>query len=105
MAQHYQARILGESGGVVTVGIGFGDPAQNDVLVPEATQALAALALKGGRGIRFHGPASVPVAMALSHAVSHLYEFVACFDPKLNRYVVVVSHAPSPRPGELLPVG
>ena len=103
MPRHYQARILSESEGVVTVGIDFGDPAQNNVLVPEATQALAALSLKGGRGIRFNGPTSVPVAMALSHAVSHLYEFVACFDPKLNHYVVAVSHAPSPRPGELLP--
>jgi CRISPR-associated protein Csx3 len=43
--------------------------------------------------------------MALAHAVAHLYGYVACYDPKLQGYVVAISHDPSVRPGDLLPVG
>jgi CRISPR-associated protein Csx3 len=41
--------------------------------------------------------------MALAHAVAHLYGYVACYDPKLQGYVVAISHDPSFRPGQLLP--
>ena len=40
--------------------------------------------------------------MALAHAVAHLFQFVACFDPKMSRYVVVISHTAGIRPGDLL---
>ena len=89
--------------GLTQVNIHFAEPAAgNDLIVPAALAAIAALELKGGRGILFHGPASIPVAMALAHAVAHLYQFAACFDPKLARYVVAISHAATPRPGDLL---
>lgn len=89
--------------GLPTVEIGFGEPANNDQIVPAAMAAIEKLNLAGGRGILFDGPASLPVAMALAHAVGHLYQFVACFDPKLERFVVAISHTPDVRPGDLIP--
>jgi CRISPR-associated protein Csx3 len=89
--------------GLTQLDIGFTEPpANNDQLVPAALAAIAALHLKGGRGLLFNGPASLPVAMALAHAVAHLYQFVACFDPKIPAYVVSISHTPDYRPGDLL---
>jgi len=88
--------------GLAFVVTAFGEPAGNDVLVGEAIRAIQALQLKGGHGILFNGPASLPVAMALAHAVAHLYQFVGWFDPKLGRFVVVISHAADVRPGDLL---
>jgi CRISPR-associated protein Csx3 len=63
---------------------------------------LRQLNLTGGKGLLFHGPMSLPIAMAFAHAVAHLYQFVACYDPKLAKYVVAISHTPTIRPGELL---
>jgi len=72
MDQHFMAQIVDEADGIVTVQVGFGSPATNVEIVPEAVSALAALGLKGGRGIRFTGPVSIPAAMALAHAVEGL---------------------------------
>jgi CRISPR-associated protein Csx3 len=94
--------ILSQTDDVVTIEIGFGDPAANTEIVPDAIAALAALKLSGGRGVRFTGPASLPVAMALAHGVAHLFGYVACYDPKLSAYVVAISHDPAIRPGQLL---
>lgn len=102
MPKHFHAAVIHEKEGVVTVEIAFGDPAPNTMLVPDAIAAISTLALKGGRGLRFTGPASLPVAMALAHAVAHLYGYVACYDPKLEGYVVAISHDPLARPGQLL---
>jgi len=102
MSQYFDAQIVNESGGVVTVKVGFGLPETNQVIVPEAIAALAALNLKGGHGICFTGPVSIPAAMALAHAVAHLFGFVACRDPKLSAYVVAISHDPAYKPGQLL---
>ena len=111
MAEHFFARIMPpmqdspggpHTGTIVTVQLGIATPADNNVLVPDALEALAALDLQGGAGIRFTGRISLPVAMALSHAVAHLYGFVAMFDPKLEQYVVAVSHTPGIKPGDLI---
>jgi CRISPR-associated protein Csx3 len=102
MARYYQAIISGESAGITTLAIGFGEPAPNDLIVRDALAALADLHLRGGRGIKFDGKASLPVAMALAHQVAHLYGFVACRDPKLSRFVVAISHDPAVRPGDLI---
>lgn len=88
--------------GLTELSIAFTDPAPNNLIVPAAAAAIAALNLKGGRGVLFNGPASLPVAMVLAHAVAHLYQFVACYDPKIARYVVAISHTPDFRPGDLL---
>ena len=102
MPESYQVQLEKLEDGVATIRISFGAPAQNDCLVKDAVAAIAELALPGGKGVKFNGPASLPVAMALGHAVAHLYGYVACFDPKLSKYVVAISHDPSLRPGDLI---
>ena len=86
--------------------VGFGDPAQNDQIVRDAVARLDEMVksgeLAGGSLIKINGPASLPVAIAIGHAVVHLYEVVAVFDPKLGRYVVAVSHGDKYRPGDLI---
>lgn len=104
MANYYWAKIRSQEAGVTTVAVGFGpDAADNTVALPAAVAALAGLELAGGRGLHFNGPASLPVAMALAHAVAHKFGYVACFDPKLSGYVVAISHTPEVRPGQLIP--
>lgn len=86
--------------------VGFGEPAQNDQIVRDAVARLDEMVkdgtLAGGPVVRVNGPASLPVAMAIAHAIAHLYEVVACFDPKLAKYVVAVSHGTAYRPGDLI---
>ena len=102
LALTYTCEIAGSRDGIVTVRINFAEPATNDRIVPDALFALGQLSLPGGRGICFDGPASLPVAMALAHAVGHRFGFVSCWDPKLERYVVAISHDPAFRPGDLI---
>jgi CRISPR-associated protein Csx3 len=40
--------------------------------------------------------------MHLAHAVGHIYGAIACFDPKLNKYVVSISHDPDYEVGNLI---
>lgn len=86
--------------------VGFGDKAQNDQIVRDAEkrcdELIASGELAGGDVIRVNGPASLPVAMVLCHKVAHLYGVVACFDPKLAKYVVAISHNPSYAVGDLI---
>lgn len=93
-----------EDGNVLRVG--FAEPAQNDAIVRDAVARLAEMTeseeLSGGPMIKINGPASLPVAIAISHAVAHLYEVVGVFDPKLGKYVVSVSHGDRYQPGELM---
>ncbi len=76
----------------VLLRLSFGTPAQNDQIVKDAVAALASLALPGGQTVFLNGPASLPVACAIAHGVSHLFAEVAVFDPKMAGYVVAVSH-------------
>ena len=86
--------------------INWGDPATNDTIVRDADATLRQLKesgeLKGGSLIRVNGPASLPVAMVISHHLTHLYETVAVFDPKLSKYVVVSVHGGAHRLGDLI---
>ena len=86
--------------------VGFGDPAQNDVIVRDAVARLAEMVksgeLKGGELIKINGPASLPVACVIAHAVAHLYQAVGVFDPKLGKYVVAVTHGTAYKPGDLI---
>ena len=81
--------------------IAFGVPSSNDQIVKDATARLDEMMkigeLSGGGLLKINGPASLPIAMVLGHKISHLFEAVACFDPKLNKYVVVISHSPNPK--------
>ena len=92
-----------ETPGELLLHLGWGDsPAGNDRLVVDAVAAIRALGLQGGRLVKFNGPASLPVAMALCHEVCHLYGAVAVRDPKLGKYVVAVSHSPEFHLGQLI---
>ncbi len=102
MARFFQASLKSTTDDIAVVEIAFGDSASNAEIVPDALQAIADLHLTGGRGIKFDGRASLPVAFAIAHSVAHLYGVVACRDPKLKKFVVAISHDPRLRPGDLL---
>lgn len=86
--------------------VGFGDPAGNDQIVKDAKATLDALARDGKLGgpiLKISGPASLPVAMTIAHSVCHLFGAVAVFDPKLQGFVVSITHSPDYRLGDILP--
>jgi len=85
--------------------LSFGSPAQNDQIVKDAKAALEACELEGGELVLLNGPASLPVACAIAHGVSHLFKAVAVFDPKMAGYVVGVSHDENRPIGTVVPAG
>ncbi len=86
--------------------VGFGEPAANNKIICDAETQLDKLIqagdLCGGKLLKVNGPASMPVAMLLGHKLVHLYETVACYDPKLGCYVVVSAHGGGQRLGDLV---
>lgn len=86
--------------------IAFGQPAQNDQIVKDASAILKKLvksgSIAGGELLKINGPASLPVAMNLAHGVAHLYKAVACFDPKMGKYIVAITHGDEYKIGEVL---
>jgi len=90
-----------------TLKIGFGDPAQNNEIVPfvkaKMDELVEAGAFAGIEVLKVNGPASLPVAMTIAHAVAHIVKAVACFDPKINGYVVSIAHGPEHMVGDLIP--
>jgi len=86
--------------------VSFGDAAQNDRIVLDAAarvqEMIAAGELTGGKVIKINGPASLPVACVLAHALGHLYGAVGVFDPKLGKYVVAISHDADSQVGSLI---
>ncbi len=86
--------------------VGFGTPAQNDQIVRDAVTRLGEMVAKGelagGRVVKINGPASLPVAVTIAHAVVHIFGVIAVFDPKMGKYVVAVSHDPAYNPGDLI---
>ena len=87
--------------------IGFGDPAQNDRIVQDASMRLDELVklgiLVGGTLLKINGPGSLPVAFVIAHKVGHLYGAIAVYDPKLGgKYVVCITHHPDYKLGDLV---
>lgn len=82
--------------------LSFGAQAQNDQIVRDAVAAVNALGLTGGKVVKLNGPASLPVAIAIAHAVGHLFGAVAAYDPKMGKYVVAISHDPDFTIGDLI---
>ena len=76
--------------------IGFGQPATNDQIVQEVKDSMDELVAAGTfAGMKFilvNGPASLPVSFTVAHAVCHIVGYLGVFDPKLDKYVVSVSH-------------
>ncbi len=82
--------------GVDLFKVGFGpESAQNDRIVQEAVSLLEGLKPQGGKLALVNGPASLPVACVLAHALGHLYGALGVFDPKVGRYLICVSHDPT----------
>ncbi|MBU1118539.1 CRISPR-associated protein Csx3 [Patescibacteria group bacterium] len=86
----------------IVLKLGFGESASNDVIVPDAVEAVKELNLEGGKVILLNGPASLPVGIALAHEVSHKFGVVGAWDPKMQAYVVSVSHDPNYKVGSLI---
>lgn len=86
--------------------ISFGDPSQNDQIVKDADARLKEMIrlgeVSGGKLMKINGPASLPVGMVLAHGLSHLYQAIACYDPKLSKYVVAIAHGSEYRVGDLI---
>jgi CRISPR-associated protein Csx3 len=83
--------------------IAFGTPAQNDAIVQSAAAQLLALRQEGKFGgalLRITGPASLPVAITISHIVAHLYGAIAVFDPKVGKYLICITHDPRYKLGD-----
>ena len=84
----------------------FGSPGRNDQIVKDTVtrldEMIKAGELTGGGLLKINGPASLQVAMVLGHKLSHRFEAIAYFDPKLDKYVVVISHGPKFLVGQLL---
>lgn len=87
------------------VRVGFADPAQNDQIVREVEGRLAELkaAGLGGQLALVNGPASLPIAVMLGHALAHCFAAVAIFDPKMAGYVVAMSHGGPYPVGTVIP--
>lgn len=101
MGQYYKIAIEGD-----IMRVGFGDPASNDIIVKDVVATLQMLksdgSIVGGPIIKINGAASLPVAVAIAHDVTHIYGAVAVWDPKLQKYVVSVSHNPAYAVGDLI---
>ncbi len=82
--------------------IGFGEPATNAEIVQEVSQHLKDEPPHGGGLLLISGPASLPVAFVLCHAVAHKYAAIGVYDPKLLGFVVAVSHDPRFKVGDLI---
>lgn len=97
----YEFRVEEDADGAV-LHTSFGETATGDAVVRDAYTGLGTLNLKGGRLLRINGPASLPVAMVIAHAVSHRYGAIAMFDPKIQGYIVAISHDPEWAVGDVL---
>ncbi len=99
----YNITISEVTGTAVVIKVGFGSPAQNDQIVKDAAEAIKAIGdTPNGKVVKVNGPASLPVAMVLAHHFAHVAKAVACFDPKLAKYVVAISHDPALAVGDLI---
>ncbi|NJR55403.1 MAG: CRISPR-associated protein Csx3 [Acaryochloris sp. CRU_2_0] len=82
-------------------------PAENDQIVKDVTQQLAQLSkqglLIGGELLKITGKQTIPLSYVIAHHVGHLYGAIAVFDPKLQRYVVAITHSPNYLLGDCLP--
>ena len=84
----------------------YGEPAKNDKIVQDAEKRLLQLidtgVIIGGELIRINGPMTLPTAMVFAHKLAHLYQAVACYDPKLSKYVVTITHGNDYKLGDLI---
>jgi len=84
----------------------FGESASNDQIVPFVEKKLSQMIenkeIPWGEIVKIDGPASLPVAAVIIHKLAHLYSVVAVFDPKLQKFVVAISHSGKNTSGDLI---
>jgi len=85
--------------------VGFGDPAQNDQIVKDVESKMVEMETEGfgGKLVLINGPASLPVAVVLSHHLVHRFGAIGVFDPKMSAYVVSAAHGGTYEVGNLIP--
>ena len=87
--------------------VGFGDPAQNNRIVRDVESRMMELfpadGNTGGTLALINGPASLPVAVVLTHHLAHRFGAVAVFDPKMAAYIVATSHGGDKAVGDVIP--
>ena len=68
--------------------IGFGDPAQNNQIVKDVESKMVAMETEGlgGELVLINGPASLPVAVVLSH---HLIHRLSSFKKNNRRFPIL----------------
>lgn len=88
--------------GVTRLAVSLGVAADNGTIVQEVQLAMEEADLPGGELLCIHGGISLPAAYTLSHACAHVYAAIAVWDPKIQRYVVSISHSPHYEVGEYL---
>ena len=75
--------------------VSFGEPATNSVIVQEVEQTAPTIASRcHGKVVLFNGAASNAVTAVLAHKFGHVTKAVGIYDPKLQSYVIVISHDP-----------
>ena len=84
--------------------IGFGKPASNNDIVKEIEEKMKEISpeIVGTKCLKITGPCSLPGAMVIAHSVAHIVGAVAVFDPKINSYIIVVSHDKNYEIGDIL---
>lgn len=89
-----------------TLLVNFGEPARNDQIVKDAAARLEKMVksgeLRGGQLLKINGPVSIPAAFVLAHRLCHLFGAIGCFDPKLGKYVICITHNPEYNLGDVI---
>lgn len=98
----YNISIEKDNNGSFLLKLSFGERADNDQIVRDATKCLDQLKIKGGKLVKLNGPASLPVAIAIAHHIMHLFSYIGVYDPKLDKYVIAVAHGPEYNIGDLI---
>lgn len=83
----------------VILNVEFGIPASNDLIVKFVVANAPEIM---GKVLLINGSASLPVAMVLAHKYAHLVPAIGCFDPKLDTYVICITHSPQLMVGDLI---
>ncbi|MEA5489644.1 MULTISPECIES: hypothetical protein [Pseudanabaena] len=88
--------------------VGFGQSADNDRIVRDATDQIDRLIangeMTGGEILCINGRASMPVGFAIAAKVGHIFGAIAVSDPKLGKdtFVVAITHSATYKLGEVL---
>jgi CRISPR-associated protein Csx3 len=98
----YNISIDKNQSGDIILKLSFGEPADNDRIIRDAIKRLDELNISGGKIVKINGPASLPVAVAITHHIIHKFSYIGVYDPKLNKYVIAVAHGPEYKTGELI---